>query len=113
MAKKRIGLSFARFYCAGDFITDGLYVAYLIFQAAVFHTIDYSNAVVLFNQTGRLHRGMRGIAEIAPAANENSLYIEKIRSFLVFWVFLWKLSTRDSRTQALPQFRLPRHAIRP
>ena len=70
--------------CAGDVITDGLYVAYLIFQAAVFHTIDYSNAVVLFNQTGRLRRGMRGIAEIAPAANENSLYIEKIRTFLAY-----------------------------
>ena len=84
VARKRIGLSFARYYCAGDFITDGLYVAYLIFQAAVFHTIDYSNAVVLFNQTGRLRRGMRGIAEIAPAANENSLYIEKIRKFLAY-----------------------------
>ncbi|MBQ3029532.1 MAG: ABC transporter ATP-binding protein, partial [Lachnospiraceae bacterium] len=31
-----------------------------------------------------LRRGMRGIAEIAPAANENSLYIEKIRNFLAY-----------------------------
>ena len=84
IAKKRVGFSFLRYYCASDFITDGLYVGYLIVQAAVLHTIDYSSAVVLFNRTGSLRSGMRGIAEIGPAANENSLYIEKIRSFLAY-----------------------------
>lgn len=84
VAKKRVVLSFLRYYCSGDFITDGLYVAYLIFQAAVLHTIDYSSAVVLFNRTGSLRGGMRGLAEIGPAANENSLYIEKIRTFLAY-----------------------------
>ena len=79
-----MGFRFLRYYCAGDFITDGLYVGYLIFQAAVFHTIDYSNAVVLFNRTGSLRGGLRGLAEIAPKANENSLYIDKIRTFLAY-----------------------------
>lgn len=82
VVKKRVGLQFLRRYCAGDFILDGLYVAYLIFQAAVFHTIDYSNAVILFNRTGSLRGGMRGLAEIIPQANENSLYVDKIRTFL-------------------------------
>lgn len=81
---RRVGFRFLRYYCAGDFITDGLYVGYLIFQAAVFHTIDYSNAVVLFNRTGSLRGGLRGLAEIAPKANENSLYIDKIRTFLAY-----------------------------
>lgn len=81
---KRVGLSFLRNYGVSDFITDGLYVGYLVLQAAVFHTIDYSNAVVLFNRTGNLRRGMRGLAEIGPAANENSLYIDKIRTFLAY-----------------------------
>lgn len=81
---KRVGLQFLRYYCAGDFITDGLYVGYLIFQAAVLHTIDYSNAVVLFNRTGSLRGGLRGLAEIAPKANENSLYVDKIRTFLAY-----------------------------
>ena len=84
VSKKRVGLTFAQGYLAGDFIIDGLYIAYLIFQAAVLHTIDYSSAVVLFNRTGSLRRGMRGIAEIAPKANENSLYVDKIRSFLEY-----------------------------
>lgn len=82
VVKKRVGLQFLRRYCAGDFILDGLYVAYLIFQAAVLHTIDYSNAVILFNRTGSLRGGMRGLAEIIPQANENSLYVDKIRTFL-------------------------------
>lgn len=84
ISRKRVGLSFLRNYGVSDFITDGLYVSYLVLQAAVLHTIDYSNAVVLFNRTGNLRRGMRGLAEIGPAANENSLYIEKIRAFLAY-----------------------------
>lgn len=82
--KKRTGLLFARGYLAGDFIIDGLYIAYLIFQAAVLHTIDYSSAVVLFNRTGSLRSGMRGLAEIGPKANENSMYVDKIRTFLAY-----------------------------
>ena len=84
IAKKRVGLIFTQYYLAGDFILDGLYIAYLIFQAAVLHTIDYSSAVVLFNRTGSLRSGMRGFAEVAPKANENSMYVDKIRAFLAY-----------------------------
>lgn len=84
VAKKRVGLLFSRGYLARDFIIDGLYIVYLVFQAAVLHTIDYSNAVVLFNHTGQLRGGMSGFAEIAPMANENSLYVDKIRAFLAY-----------------------------
>lgn len=82
--KKRFGLLFVRGYVASDFIVDGLYIAYLIFQAAVLHTIDYSSAVVLFNRTGSLRGGMQGFAEIGPQANENSMYVDKIRTFLAY-----------------------------
>ncbi len=79
---KRALLNFIRDYAVGDFIMDVLYISYLVFQAAVLHTIDYSNAVILFNRTGSLRRGMANIAEIFPMAQENSLYIDKIRAFL-------------------------------
>lgn len=82
--KKRAGLLFARGFLASDFIIDGLYIAYLIFQAAVLHTIDYSSAVVLFNRTGSLRNGLRGLAELGPVANENSMYVDKIRAFLAY-----------------------------
>ena len=79
---KRSLLGFTNNYVVGDFIMDGLYITYLVFQAAVLHTIDYSNAVVLFNRTGSLRRGMADLAGIFPMAQENSLYIDKIRAFL-------------------------------
>ena len=84
VATKRTGLLFAQGYCAGDFILDGLYITYLIFQAAVLHAIDYSSAVVLFNRTGSLRNGMRRFAEVLPKASENSMYIDKIKSFLAY-----------------------------
>ena len=79
---KRALLNFIRDYAVGDFIMDVLYISYLVFRAAVLHTIDYSNAVILFNRTGSLRRGMANIAEVFPMAQENSLYIDKIRAFL-------------------------------
>jgi ATP-binding cassette subfamily B protein len=82
VGRKRALLGFTRDYAVGDFIMDGLYITYLVFKAAVLHTIDYSNAVVLFNRTGSLRRGMATMADIIPQAQENSLYIDKIRAFL-------------------------------
>ena len=82
VAGKKSFLMFSRNYMVGDFIMDGLYITYLVFQAAVLHTVAYSDAVVLFNRTGSLRRAMAGIADIFPQAQENSLYVDKIRAFL-------------------------------
>ena len=82
--RKRSILSFTNDYLVGDFLLDGLYITYLVFQAAVLHTIDYSNAVVLFNRTGSLRRCMVNLADIFPKAQENSLYVDKIRAFLEY-----------------------------
>ncbi len=79
---KRIWLNFLNNYVVGDFIMDGLYITYLVFQAAVLHTVAYSDAVVLFNRTGSLRHGFANMADVFPMAQENSLYIEKIRAFL-------------------------------
>ncbi len=81
---KRSLLTFTNSYMVGDFVMDVLYISYLVFQAAVLHSIDYSNAVVLFNRTGSLRRGMTDLADIFPQAQENSLYIDKIRAFLAY-----------------------------
>ena len=79
---KRIWLNFLNSYVVGDFIMDGLYITFLVFQAAVLHSVAYSDAVVLFNRTGSLRRGFQNMADVFPMAQENSLYIEKIRAFL-------------------------------
>lgn len=84
VAKKRVLLGFLNGYMFDAFILDGLYITYLVYQAAVLHTIDRSNAVILFNRTGSLRRGMMNLADIFPQAQENSLYVEKIRKFLAY-----------------------------
>ena len=81
---KRTLLGFTKEYMVGDFILDGLYITYLVFKAAVLHTLDYSDAVVLFNRTGSLRRQMGELADVFPQAQENSLYIDKIRAFLEY-----------------------------
>lgn len=81
---KRTFLQFARVYLVGDFITDVLYIAYLIYSAAVLHTVDYSNAVVLFNNQGSLRGSMNMLADLISQSHENSLYIDKIREFLTY-----------------------------
>lgn len=79
---KRTLLSFIKDFVFSSFILDGLYVAYLIFKAVVLQAIDYSSAVVLFNRTGEMRRGMRDLSSVIPKANENSMYITKIRDFI-------------------------------
>ena len=89
--QKKVGtklslLEYVRGYVVGEFIMEGLYITYLVFNAAVLHRICYSDAVTLFNRTGSLRRGMSTFADIIPSAHENSLYIDKIRAFLDYEV---------------------------
>jgi ATP-binding cassette subfamily B protein len=81
-AKKRSLLSFVTNYLTNDFISDVIFITYLVFRAAVQHAISYSNVIVLWNVSGGLKRSLRTIAAVFPQLSENSLYIEKIRSFL-------------------------------
>ena len=84
IAVKRTWLGFIKDYAVSDFLIDGLYITYLVFKAAVLHSLNYSDAVILFNRTGSLRGCMSRFADLGPAAHENSLYIDKIRSFLVY-----------------------------
>lgn len=81
-AKKKFGISFLRDYVANDFISDVLYITYLVYKATVLHAISYSSVVILFNSFSRLKQSLRTITEIYPYASETSLYIDKIRNFL-------------------------------
>lgn len=82
--RKLWGLNFLTDYVLTDFIFNGLYLAYLVFQAAVRKAISLSGLVVLFNSAGSLRNGLRLLSELPPAAVETALYVEKIRSFLAY-----------------------------
>ena len=84
VAAKRTVLQFLKDYGTGDFLLDGLYITYLVYKAAVLHTLCYSDAVILFNRTGSLRGCMSRFADLGPKAQENSMFIDKIRSFLAY-----------------------------
>ncbi len=84
VAKKRVWFQFLKDYGVGDFLIDGLYITYLVYKAAVLHTVNYSDAVILFNRTGSLRGSMSRFADLGPKAHENSMFIDKIRSFLAY-----------------------------
>jgi ATP-binding cassette, subfamily B, bacterial len=83
-ATKRTVLHFITNYITNDFISDVVYIIYLVFRAAVQHVISYSSVVVLWNSSGNLKNSLRTMATIFPQVSENSLYIEKIRNFIQY-----------------------------
>ena len=84
VSTKRVWLQFLKDYGVGDFLIDGLYITYLVYKAAVLHSVTYSDAVILFNRTGSLRGSMSRFADLGPKAHENSMFIDKIRSFLSY-----------------------------
>ena len=84
VSRIRIWLGFLKDYMLTDFFVDGLYITYLVYKAAVLHTLNYSDAVILFNRTGSLRGCMNRFADLGPAAHENSMFIDKIRAFLAY-----------------------------
>jgi len=84
VAGKRICLQFLKDYGVSDFLIDGLYITYLVYKAAVLHSVNYSDAVILFNRTGSLRGSMGRFADLGPKAHENSMFVDKIRAFLSY-----------------------------
>ena len=84
VSRIRIWLGFLKDYMLTDFFVDGLYITYLVYKAAVLHTLNYSDAVILFNRTGSLRGCMSRFADLGPSAHENSMFIDKIRAFLAY-----------------------------
>lgn len=83
-ALKRTWLHFITNYLTNDFVSDVVYITYLVFRAAVQHVISYSSVVVLWNSSSHLKYSLRTIADIFPQISENSLYIEKICNFISY-----------------------------
>ncbi|MBR5066899.1 MAG: ABC transporter ATP-binding protein, partial [Lachnospiraceae bacterium] len=80
----RVLLLFILRFVLNTLITDSIYMAFLLYKVAILHKLGYSDAIVLAGRTGDLRRSMRYISDIPAKAKENSMYIDKIRSFLAY-----------------------------
>ncbi len=83
-AGKRWLFQFLQRYISKDFIVNGVYISLLVVQAAVFRTISFGSAVVLFHLVRSMSRQLNDFSEVLPKAAENSLYVDKIREFMVY-----------------------------
>jgi ATP-binding cassette subfamily B protein len=81
-SKKQVLLGFLCDYVFNSFILDGLYVIYLLFMAVVKKSLSYGSVISLYNSSWRLKSNLQNISKLIPKLQENSLYIEKMRTFL-------------------------------
>lgn len=80
--KKQVLLGFLSEYVFSSFILDALYIIYLIFIAVVKNAISYGSVIALFNSAWQLRSRLQRLTALAPQFQQNSLYIERIRTFL-------------------------------
>ena len=81
-AGKRFLLQFLKDYICNDFLIDVIYMIYLVYSAAVLHTISYSNVAVMRGTANRMKNRMRQFSDVYPKMQEISLYMNKIQKFL-------------------------------
>lgn len=81
-ANRRFFLSYMQKHVSNNLFSDVIYVSYLVYKAAVMHTLSFSSVAILFNSFGRLKQGMRIFTDVYPYACETSLYVQKIIDFL-------------------------------
>lgn len=58
------------------------YMLYLVYKTVILRSLSISSMVVLFNSTNSLRQGFIGLTELIPNMVANSIYIDKINSFL-------------------------------
>ncbi|HIW31264.1 MAG TPA: ABC transporter ATP-binding protein/permease, partial [Candidatus Paenibacillus intestinavium] len=81
-SKKQFWLNFSSEYFFNELILSGLYVVYVVFMTLVKGTLSYGSAVTLLNSSWRLKGNLQYMTTLISQMQENSLYIEKLRSFL-------------------------------
>lgn len=81
-SKKQFWLNFSSEYFFNELILSGLYVVYVVFMTLVKGTLSFGSAVTLLNSSWRLKGNLQYMTTLISQMQENSLYIEKLRSFL-------------------------------
>ncbi|MFC6331958.1 ABC transporter ATP-binding protein [Paenibacillus septentrionalis] len=81
-SKKQFWLNFSSEYFFNELILSGLYVIYVVFMTLVKGTLSFGSAVTLLNSSWRLKGNLQYMTTLISQMQENSLYIEKLRSFL-------------------------------
>ena len=71
-AGQRFFLSFLKKYIGNDFISDVIYISYLVYQAAVRKVLSFSSVAILYNSFGNLKWNLRIFTDLCPYVCETS-----------------------------------------
>lgn len=82
LANKHFLVGYVRNYISNAFVSDVLYISYLVFLAGIRKVMSFSTVAILYNNFGRLKNSLRIFTDTYPYAAETSLYVTKIRKFL-------------------------------
>lgn len=83
-ATKHFIFDYIRGYLSNAFVSDVLYISYLVFKAAVSKVLSFSAVAILYNNFFRLKNSLRIFTDTYPYAAETSLYVTRIRKFLEY-----------------------------
>lgn len=81
-ANKHFLVGYVKNYVSNAFVSDVLYISYLVFLAGIKKVMSFSTVAILYNSFGRLKHSLRIFTDTYPYAAETSLYVAKIRKFL-------------------------------
>ena len=81
---KRLWTRYLSTYVGNDFFNDVLYVIYLVLRASINHGLPISSVAILYRNFNNLKDGMKVFTNTYPYACETSLYIQKIKDFLLY-----------------------------
>ncbi|PWW02756.1 ATP-binding cassette subfamily B protein [Paenibacillus cellulosilyticus] len=105
--KPMVAQEFAADFLFSTFVVNGLYILYIMRKIMVEAVLSYGSAVSLVNATRRVSGGLLTLSRTIPQLQQNSLYIEKIRSFLAYQSELAAQSAPASEQQPLPSYIAP------
>lgn len=105
--KPMVAQEFTADFIFSTFVVNGLYILYLMRQIMVEAALSFGSAVSLLNASRRVSGGLQNLSRVIPQLQENSLYIEKIRSFLAYRSELANQNALALEQQPLPSFIAP------
>ena len=81
-------LDFISNFVCNELLVEGAYLLYLLHRAIVLQTLSYGTMVTLYRACSRVKHDMLSLSKQVARFQENSLYIEKIRTFLAYEVII-------------------------
>ena len=97
-SKKIVFFQFLSDFLGNTFLFDGMYIIYLLYSTIVRGVFGYGTMVALYRSSQQLKGSIQSLTAVLPQFQQNSLYVEKIKTFLNY-----KSKLPDTGSLPMPQ----------